>query len=171
MHIIDSFKAPDGSISKGNVKKIIPYDEPFLFIDKVIQLEKDKIIAIKDVRHDEGFFRGHFVDFPIMPGALLVEGLGQAATMVARYNITNHEDKDVLAYKIKDVKFKEPVFPGMQVRYEVNLIAQDDRGAVFKGTVYNEDTSYNGDIFIAEALLVIAIVNKTEFRLKHKRTD
>jgi len=73
---IDKFKDSNGEIDKNGVKQIIPYDEPFLFIDRVLKLDKKNIVAIKEVG-DGNTFKGHFKDFPIMPGALIVEGLGQ----------------------------------------------------------------------------------------------
>ena len=158
---IDNFRDSNGEINRENIKKIIPYEDPFLFVDRVLEIQKDKIIAVKDVKADEDFFKGHFVGFPIMPGALMIEGLGQVATLLARYNMDNHEEKDVLAYKIKEVKFKCPVFPGMRIKYDISLIGQDEREALFKGRIFSKD------MLIAEALFIVAIVNKNEFRGKY----
>ncbi|MBI3034832.1 UDP-3-O-[3-hydroxymyristoyl] N-acetylglucosamine deacetylase, partial [Candidatus Woesearchaeota archaeon] len=101
MSQINQLKNAKGEIDTEGIKKIIPYDEPFLFIDKVMSLSNNRIVAIKDLTGKEDFFKGHFVGFPIMPGALTVEGMGQAATLLARSNIPSHEEKDVLAYKLK----------------------------------------------------------------------
>ena len=128
MKNIDDLKDEKGCLDMNALKQIIPYDYPFLMIDRVELLEKDKIVAIKNVSANEEFFKGHFAGFPIMPGALIIEGMGQAATLLIRYNLENHYEKDVLAYKIKDAKFKEPVFPGMQLKYELALMGQDERG-------------------------------------------
>lgn len=155
-----SLKNSDGIIDLENIKKIIPYDTPFIFVDKVIKLEKHEITALKEVRADEYFFKGHFTGFPIMPGALMIEGLGQTATLLVRYNLQDHEKKDILAYKIKEVKFTSPVFPGSMLKYEVSLIAMDERGAVLQGRIYS-----NGS-FAAEASFIVAIVDKKEFRSK-----
>ena len=148
-------------IDKESIKKIIHYDEPFLFIDKVISLSNNRIVAIKNLSGKEDFFNGHFVGFPIMPGALTVEGLGQASTLLVRSNIPNHKEKDVLAYKLKEVKFIAPILPGDQVRFEVDLIAQDERGAILQGKVFVKEN------LVAEALLMLTIVNKEEFRAKY----
>ncbi|MBI3026834.1 3-hydroxyacyl-[acyl-carrier-protein] dehydratase FabZ [Candidatus Woesearchaeota archaeon] len=149
-----------GEIDKPDIKKIIPYDEPFLFIDKVTSLGNGKITAIKDLSGKEDFFKGHFVGFPIMPGALTVEGIGQAATLLVRSNIPNHEEKDILAYRLKEVKFTAPILPNNQIRFEVSLIAQDEKGAILQGKAYVKEN------LVAEALLMLAIVSKTEFRAK-----
>ena len=163
MNQINALKNAKGEIDTEGIMKIIPYDKPFLFIDKVLSLNNNKVIAIKDLTGKEDFFKGHFVDFPIMPGALTVEGMGQAATLLARSNIQNHQEKEVLAYKLKEVKFMAPVVPPAQIKFEIDLIAQDDRGAIMQGKAFLKED------LVAEALLMLAIVNKAEFRAKYSR--
>ncbi len=148
-------------LNKEQIKQIIPYSEPFLFIDRVISLEKNRIVAEKDVSNKEEFFKGHFVDFPIMPGALIVEGMGQAATLLVRNGIPNHKEKDILAYKLKDCTFKNPTFPGDVLRYEIDLVMQDERFAIARGN------SFVGEKPMAECLMMLAIVQKTDFRGKY----
>lgn len=163
MSTINELKNSKGEIDASSITKIIPYDNPFLFIDKVISLTNNKIIAIKKFTGKEDFYKGHFVDFPITPGALTVEGMGQAATLLARSNIPNHQEKDVLAYKLKEVKFIAPILPPAQVKFEIDLIAQDERGAILQGKAFVNET------LVAEALLMLAIVNKEEFRAKYTK--
>ncbi len=163
MNQINQLKNDKGEIDTDGIKKIIPYDKPFLFIDRVISLSNNRIVAVKNLSEKDDFFKGHFVDFPIMPGALTVEGLGQAATLLVRNNIPNHHEKDVLAYKLKEVKFMAPILPGDQVRFEIDLIAQDERGAILQGKAFVKEN------LVAEALLMLAIVNKAEFRAKYSR--
>ena len=160
MEQFNKFKDDKGEIDKENIKKIIPYNEHFLFIDKVIYLSDDKIIATKKLSGNEDFLKGHFVGFPIMPGALTVEGLGQASTLLARSNISNHQEKDVLAFRLKEVKFSAPILPGDDIIFEANLIAQDDRGAILQGKAFVKDN------MVAEALIMLAIVDRSEFRAK-----
>lgn len=163
MSQINELKNEKGEIDTEGIKKIIPYNEHFLFIDQVITLTSNKIVAIKGLSGKEDFFKGHFVGFPIMPGALTLEGMGQAATLLTRSNIPNHQEKDVLAYKIKEAKFTAPVFPPAEIKYEVDLIAQDERGAIAQGKVFVKEN------LVAEALLMLAIVNKAEFRAKSSK--
>ena len=163
MSQIDKLKDEKGEIDKEGIMKIIPYNDHFLFIDKVLSLTNSRIVATKDLSGKEEFFKGHFVDFPIMPGALTVEGLGQASTLLARNNIPNHQEKDVLAYRLKEVKFMAPILPNSQVRFEADLIAQDERGAILKGKAFVKDE------LVADALLMLAIVNKEEFRAKYSK--
>ena len=121
MKKIDDLKNDKGEIDANCIKQIIPYEYPFLMIDRVLNLDKDKIVAIKNATANEEFFKGHFAGFPIMPGALMVEGMGQAGTLLMRYNLENHWEFDVLAYKIKEAKFSAPTFPGDQIKYEIAL--------------------------------------------------
>ncbi len=157
------FLNDNGEIETDDIMKIIPYNEHFLLIDKVVKIDKNKIIAIKQLTGKEDFLKGHFVGFPIMPGALTVEGMGQAATLLARSNIPNHQEKDVLAYKLKEVKFSAPILPGDEIMYEIGLIAQDEKGAILQGKAFVKEA------LVAEALIMLAIVNRAEFRGKFSR--
>lgn len=161
MDSIDRFKDAQGRISMENIMKIIPYNKYFLFMDEVVLLEKGRIVAKKKVEGTEQFLKGHFVGFPIMPGALIVEGLGQAATLLARYNIADQEKKDVLAYKIRDAKFIAPIFPGDQMTYEITSAGVLDKVAMMQGKVLVDGK------LVAEAFMMLAIVDRDAFRLRH----
>lgn len=163
MNNIDSLKNEKGEIERENLKKIIPYEDPFLMIDKVTHLDKKNITALRDVKDNEFWVKGHFVDFPIMPGALIIEGLGQAATLLVRYNLENHLDKDILAYKIKKAQFMYPVLPGNQIRFEIKLSKLKTKGALLKGKVFLNDR------VCSEAKLILAIVDKKKFRDKFSK--
>ena len=161
--MVVELKGEKRELNKEEIKQIIPYEDPFLFIDKVTSLGKDRIEAVKDLTGSEDFFKGHFTGFPLMPGALTVEGIGQAATLLVRSNIQNHDDKDILAYKLKDVKFIAPVIPPAQLKFDVLLIAQDEKGAVLEGKAFVKEN------LVAECLLMLAIVDKSDFRSRHKK--
>jgi 3-hydroxymyristoyl/3-hydroxydecanoyl-(acyl carrier protein) dehydratase len=160
MKTIDELKNEKGEIDSNAIKQIIPYDQPFMMIDKILTLDKSKVTAIKNTSANDSYFKGHFAGFPIMPGALIIEGMGQAATLLLRYNLENHWEKEVLAYKIKEAKFSAPTFPGDQLKYEVTLLGKDDRGALMSGkAISNEKT-------VAEATLMLAVVDRRDFRSK-----
>lgn len=158
MESIDQFKDKNGEIDSKGIKKIIPYDDPFLMIDRVLKLTKKEIVAEKEVRPEEDYLKGHFKGFPIMPGALIVEGLGQAATLLIRYNIKNHEEKDILAYKIRSAKFFRPTFPGQTLRFEAKLIFMFKKIAFVNGNVFRKDK------LVSKVNMVLAIVDKEQFR-------
>src|SRR3989338_4938858 len=158
MNLIDGFKDDGGGISRENIKKIIPYEDPFLMIDRVLSLDKKHIVAEKEVNAKEEYFKGHFKDFPIMPGALIVEGLGQSATMLVRYNLQDHEKYDVLAYKIRNAKFFRPTFPGHKLRFEAKLIFRVKMVWFVNGSVYN------GEKLVSKVKMILAVVDKAMFR-------
>jgi len=160
MRSIDELKNEKGEIDSNAIKQIIPYEAPFLMIDRVLSLDKNKIVAIKNTTANEEFFKGHFAGFPIMPGALMMEGMGQAATLLIRYNLEKHWEKECLAYKIKEAKFSAPTFPGDQVKYEVALLGQDDRGALMSAKAFVDDK------LVAESQMMLAVVDRKEFRAK-----
>ncbi len=161
MREIDKFKDGKGEISRENVKKIIPYEDPFLFIDHVIKLTIKEIIATKEVKADEPYFKGHFKGFPIMPGALIIEGIGQAATLLVRYNIPNHEEKDILAYKIRSAKFFRPTFPGHTLTYKAKLTFMLKKIAFVSGKIFRSEK------IVSKVKMVLAIVDKNQFRGKY----
>jgi len=165
MNSIDKFKDKNGEIGRENIKKIIPYEDPFLMIDKVLSIDKKKIIATKDVKADEYYFKGHFKNFPIMPGALIVEGLGQAATLLIRYNIKNHEQKDILAYKIRSAKFFRPTFPGHTLRFEAKLLFMFKKIAFVNGLVFRKEK------LVSKVKMILAIVDKEQFRGRYSKNN
>ena len=163
MESIDQFKDKNGEIDTEGIKKIIPYDKPFLMIDRVLKLNKKNIVAIKNIRNDEDYFKGHFKGFPIMPGALIVEGLGQAATLLIRYNLKNHKQKDILAYKIRSAKFFRPTFPGHILRFEAKLVFMLKKIAFVNGKVFR------GEKLVSKVKMVLAIVDKKQFRERYTK--
>ncbi|MBW2976301.1 3-hydroxyacyl-[acyl-carrier-protein] dehydratase FabZ [Candidatus Woesearchaeota archaeon] len=163
MKSIDKFKGAKGQINRENIKKIIPYDEPFLMIDRILKLNKKEIVAIKDVKKEEDYFKGHFKGFPIMPGALIVEGLGQAATLLVRYNIKNHEQKDILAYKIRSAKFFRPTFPGHTLRFEAKLLF------IFRNIAFVNANVFRKEKLVSKVKMILAIVDKKRFRERYSK--
>ena len=161
MQEIDKFKDEKGEINRENIKKIIPYEDPFLFIDHVVKLTKKEIIATKKVNADEPYFKGHFSGFPIMPGALIVEGIGQAATLLVRYNLPNHKERDILAYKIRSAKFFRPTFPGHTLTYKAKLIFMLKKIAFVNGKIFRNEK------LVSKVKMVLAIVDKNQFRGKY----
>lgn len=107
------------------ILKYLPHRYPFLFIDRVIELEVGKsLVAIKNVTANEPYFAGHFPNKPIMPGVLILEALAQAATVLA-YKSTDTQAADGIIYYfagIDNARFRRVVEPGDQLRLEVKLI-------------------------------------------------
>ncbi|MDP4179592.1 MAG: 3-hydroxyacyl-ACP dehydratase FabZ [Bacillota bacterium] len=112
-------------LSNLDIRKIIPHRFPFLLVDKVVEFEPGKsAVGIKNVTANEPFFQGHFPEYPIMPGVLIVEALAQTAGIAA----SNGTDKDAarklgLFASIESMKFKNPVLPGDTLRLEAEILS------------------------------------------------
>ena len=101
--------------------KLLPHRYPFLMVDRIIEMDRDESgIGIKSVTINEPFFQGHFPQFPVMPGVLIIEGLAQTAGALCVHNF-EHDYKPQLVYfmGIDRAKFRKPVLPGDQLHYHV----------------------------------------------------
>ncbi len=106
------------------IQKFLPHRYPFLLIDKIVEMERLKrIVAIKCVTINEGFFQGHFPGKPVMPGVLILESMAQAGGLLLLQEIPDREKKLLYLASMNDVKFRRPVVPGDQLRIEVNVVA------------------------------------------------
>jgi 3-hydroxyacyl-[acyl-carrier-protein] dehydratase len=111
-----------------NILKFLPHRYPFLLVDRVLEIEKEKsIVALKNVTYNEEFFQGHFPDIRIMPGVLIVEAMAQAGGILLFHSIPDPEKKFVLYSKIDDMKFRRPVVPGDQIRIEAQVTRYKNR--------------------------------------------
>ena len=113
------------------IKKIIPHRYPFLLVDKIIECDDDsQIVGIKSVTINEPFFQGHFPEFPVMPGVLIVEAMAQVACILAMRVLKKEGHSSVFFTGIDGVKFRKPVVPGDVLRLELTKTKQ--RGSLFR---------------------------------------
>ncbi|EIJ80344.1 (3R)-hydroxymyristoyl-ACP dehydratase [Bacillus methanolicus PB1] len=113
------------------IKEIIPHRYPFLLVDKILEIEEGKkAVGIKNVTANEEFFNGHFPDYPVMPGVLIVEALAQVGAVAM---LKKEENRGRLAFftGIDNCRFRRQVKPGDQLRLEVEMVRV--RGAIGKG--------------------------------------
>ncbi len=105
------------------IMAILPHRYPFLLIDRVIEMErKTRIVAIKNVTANEPHFTGHFPDYPIMPGVLMVEAIAQAGGALLLTEVEDRDNKLMVFTGIEAAKFRRPVVPGDQLRIEVTVL-------------------------------------------------
>jgi 3-hydroxyacyl-[acyl-carrier-protein] dehydratase len=119
------------------IMEILPHRYPFLLIDRVVEIERKKrIVAIKNVTINEPFFQGHFPNFPIMPGVLMIEAIAQAGGALLLTEFPDRHEKLVLFTGIENARFRRPVVPGDQARIEVEVVNWRPRAVRMQGNVY-----------------------------------
>ncbi len=139
------------------IKRILPHRYPFLLVDKIIELELDKkVVGVKSVTGNEPFFEGHFPDYPVMPGVLIVEAMAQASGILLLNALPDPKSKLVLFMSITNAKFRKPVVPGDQLILEAELITKRPKYFAIKGAAYVENT------LVAEAEFMAAIVDREQ---------
>jgi 3-hydroxyacyl-[acyl-carrier-protein] dehydratase len=116
------------------IRDILPHRYPMLLVDRIVELEEDRIVGIKNVTANEPFFIGHFPDFPVMPGVMIVEAMAQVAGVLVLNRIPDRKSKLVLLASIEQAKFRKPVLPGDQLRIEMKVIKIKSTVAKMQGT-------------------------------------
>jgi beta-hydroxyacyl-ACP dehydratase FabZ len=119
------------ALDVGQIQALLPHRFPFLLVDRVVELDEEKVVALKNVTINEPFFQGHFPGHPVMPGVLIVEAMAQAGAVMAMRQSTFDPAKQVIYFMALDkVKFRRPVVPGDQLRLEVTPLRKG--GAIWK---------------------------------------
>ncbi|MEM9554639.1 MAG: 3-hydroxyacyl-ACP dehydratase FabZ [Acidobacteriota bacterium] len=113
--------------------KVLPHRYPMLLVDRVLELEPARrIVAIKNVTINEEVFLGHFPHQPVVPGVLIIEGMAQAGGILLFSEVPEAQRTDKLLFftAIDRARFRRPVIPGDQMRYEIDVVRH--RGSVSK---------------------------------------
>jgi UDP-3-O-[3-hydroxymyristoyl] N-acetylglucosamine deacetylase/3-hydroxyacyl-[acyl-carrier-protein] dehydratase len=104
------------------IMKVLPHRYPFLLVDRILELEpKKRIVGLKNVTINEPFFQGHFPGHPIMPGVLIIEAMAQVGGVLLMGEVEGFESKVVYFMSLDNVKFRRPVKPGDQLRFELEM--------------------------------------------------
>ena len=115
------------------IRNILPHRYPMLLVDRVLELEPERIVGIKNVTVNEPFFQGHFPDFPVMPGVLIVEAMAQVAGVLVLKTIPDRASKLVLLAGIDNARFRRQVLPGDQLRIEMKVVKRKASVAKMQG--------------------------------------
>jgi UDP-3-O-[3-hydroxymyristoyl] N-acetylglucosamine deacetylase/3-hydroxyacyl-[acyl-carrier-protein] dehydratase len=115
------------------IMHVLPHRYPFLLVDRILELEPKRVVGIKNVTINEPFFAGHFPGHPVMPGVLIIEAMAQVGGMLLMGAIENPQSKVVYFTSLNDVKWRRPVRPGDQLRFELDLLQVRGTMAKMKG--------------------------------------
>ena len=133
------------------IKKIVPHRYPFLLLDKVVDLERNKkIVALKNVTINEDFFNGHFPDKPVMPGVLIIEAMAQAGVVLAKKSVNDVvENKVIYFMSIEKAHFRKPVEPGDSLYIHVEQVQARRNVWKMSGEARVENTKVADAVFSA----------------------
>jgi len=138
------------------IRTILPHRYPFLLVDRIVELDAERVVGIKNVTLNEPFFDGHFPDFPVMPGVLIVEAMAQAAGVLVLKSIADRDKKLVLLVAIENARFRKPVVPGDTLRLEMTVIKRKASVAKMAGRA-----TVDGQL-VAEAQVMCKLADKDE---------
>lgn len=138
------------------IRDILPHRYPFLLVDKIVEMEAERIVGIKNVTCNEPFFAGHFPEFPVMPGVLIVEAMAQVAGVLVLKEIADRHSKLVLLASVEEAKFRRPVLPGDVLRIEMKTVKR-------KSTVVKMQGAATVDgVVVAEATVMCKLADRAE---------
>lgn len=123
------------SLSKEGIQQQIPHREPFLWLDEVLELDRERIVAQKLVSADLDVFRGHYPNFPVLPGVLQCEAAFQAGAVLIAQSIETGSDQVPVVTRLNNVQFRRMVRPGETLTIEVELVEQLANAFFMKGKV------------------------------------
>ena len=158
--LIDPLKGADGRLDRQALRIILPYGDDFLFVDSATRLTDREVDATFRIPPDSPYVRSHFVGLPLMPGALICEGLAQAGTIIVRYNLESPADKDVLAFQVESARFPSAARPGDSLRYRVRLLTMSSRAARLEGEAEVDDR------VVCKARVVVGITDRKDLEAK-----
>ena len=138
------------------IRAILPHRYPFLLVDRIVEMEGDRIVGIKCITANEPQFMGHFPDFPVMPGVLIVEAMAQTAGILVLHDMPDRVNKLVLLVAIENARFRRPVVPGDTLRMEMKILKKKASVAKMAGVA-----TVDGAV-VAEVEVMCKLADKEE---------
>ncbi|MBI5282121.1 MAG: 3-hydroxyacyl-ACP dehydratase FabZ [Candidatus Solibacter usitatus] len=137
-----------------DIRDILPHRYPMLLVDRVLEMEEERIVALKNVTANEPFFAGHFPDYPVMPGVLIIEAMAQVGGILVLMNVPDRKNKLVLFASIEEAKFRRPVLPGDTLLIECKTLKKKASIVKMQGTA-----TVNG-VVVAEGIVMCKLADK-----------
>jgi 3-hydroxyacyl-[acyl-carrier-protein] dehydratase len=110
-------------LDTNEIQKLLPHRYPFLMVDGILEIERLKrIVGVKNVSINEGYFQGHFPGKPIMPGVLMIESMAQTGGLLLLMEIPERDKKLLYFVAVDNARFRRPVVPGEQLIVEVKVL-------------------------------------------------
>jgi 3-hydroxyacyl-[acyl-carrier-protein] dehydratase len=138
------------------IREILPHRYPFLLVDRIVEMEPERIVGIKQVTANEPHFLGHFPEFPVMPGVLIVEAMAQCAGVLVLKQMEDRQNKLVLLVAIENARFRRPVVPGDTLRMEMKILKKKASVAKMAGVA-----TVDG-VVVAEAEVMCKLADKEQ---------
>lgn len=127
------------SVTK-DIKSLLPHREPFLFVDEIVSCDENSSVCIRKFTQDDFFFKGHFPQYPVVPGVILIETMAQAGGAVLSYQKKFEEGSLFFLATVDSVKFRNQVRPGDVVRLEITNLRVSSKMVKQSGKAYVGDT-------------------------------
>ena len=153
-------KSELGTADIAQVLRLLPHRYPFLLVDRIYDMDADEsAVGLKNVTINEPFFQGHFPQYPVMPGVLIIEGLAQTAGALCVHSLGEDYQAELVYFMgIDKAKFRKPVLPGDQLHYHVRKIR--NRGRVWR---FSGEAKVDGNV-VAEAEISAMLADTAEAR-------
>lgn len=144
-----------------DIEKLLPHRYPFLLVDKVIEMNENSIVGIKNITLNEPQFTGHFPGNPVMPGVLQIEAMAQVGGIFALSTVPDPENYLTYFMKIDRVKFKKKVIPGDTLVFKLELLTP-----IRRGIVHMDGKGYVNGQLVVEAELMAQIIKEKKEEVK-----
>ena len=148
------------ALDVNQIMDILPHRPPFLLVDKILEISKKHVLAVKSVTMNEPFFQGHFPGQPVMPGVLQIEAMAQAGGVLVLNSVPDPENYLTFFMKIENAKFKHPVVPGDTLVFKLELLSP-----IRRGICHMQAYAYSRGRLTTEAEMMAQIVKKNQIKI------